>query len=389
MTEVFISYSRRDKEFIRRLHEALAAQNRDIWVDWEDIPPTADWRAEIRGGIEATNAMIFVISPDSVRSEECRVELEMALENNKRLIPVMYRMVTEPADQERMHPSLNSHNWIYMRDENSFDDGLQTVVKALDTDLAYVRTHTRLLIRAREWDADKRDNSLLLRGKDLIEAESWLARALEAKPAPTQLHSDYIRASRQAEIARSRRLLFGVVAALLVSLLLGVFALAQWQQSASNLQLANVRGTEVAQQAATSDANALLAQNNAATAVYNEALSESIALAAQAQLDVDNDNPERGVLLAMEALQQFPYTSQAESALGLAVQNITPSSVIPGAPDYQGDVFWSPDNRWLAVITKDEGVTIWDTETDRKSGDIDGSFLSCRLVAGLGLYRHQ
>jgi hypothetical protein len=307
MTEVFISYSRRDKEFIRRLHEALLAQKRDVWVDWEDIPPTADWRAEIRTGIEATNAMIFVISPDSVRSKECRVELELALENNKRLIPLMYRTVTDPADQQLMHPALNSHNWIMLRDEDPFEAGLQTIFKAMDTDLPYVREHTRLLVRAREWDAEKRDSSLLLRGSDLVEAETWLAAGLQAKPAPTQLQNDYIRASREAEIARSRRLLFGVVAALLVSLLLGVFAFAQWQQSASNLALANTRGTEVAQQAATSESNALLAQNNAATAdanavlaqnneataVYNEGRSRSIALAGQAQLDVNNDDPER------------------------------------------------------------------------------------------------
>lgn len=375
MTEVFISYSRRDKEFVRRLHEALLAQKRDVWVDWEDIPPTADWRAEIRGGIDATNAMIFVISPDSARSKECRVELELALENNKRLIPLMYRMVTEPADQQAMHPSLNSHNWIMLRDEDPFEEGFQTVLKALDTDLAHVREHTRLLVRAREWDAEKRDSSLLLRGTDLIEAEKWLAGALAAKPAPTQLHSDYIRASREAEIARSRRLLIGVMAALLVSLLLSVFAFAQWQQSAANLELANVRGTEVAQQAATSDANALLAQNNAATAVYNEARSESIALAAQVQLDVDNDNPERGVLLAMEALQQYPYTAQAESALGLAVQNTTPSSVIPGTTTYQGDVFWSPDNRWLAAITQDEGLTIWSSDTIQNVATLSGAII--------------
>lgn len=385
MTEVFISYSRRDKEFVRRLHEALLAQKRDVWVDWEDIPPTADWRAEIRGGIEATNAMVFVISPDSVRSKECRVELELALENNKRFIPLMYRMVTDPADQQGMHPSLNSHNWIYLRDEDPFDQGFQTLVKALDTDLAYVREHTRLLVRAREWDAEKRDGSLLLRGSDLIEAESWLAGALEAKPPPTQLHSDYIRTSRQAETARGRRLLAGVMVALLVSLVLGVFAFVQWQQSATNLALANTRGTEVAQQAATSDANALLAQNNAATAdanailaqnneataVYNEGRTRSIALAAQAQLDVGNKNPERGALLAFEALKNYPYTSQAEYALGLAVQSIVPNRIFPGAASYEANAYWSPDGQRLAVVSDSNNIDIWDINSGERVTTLD------------------
>ena len=37
--EVFISYSRKDKEFVRRLDEELKRRDREAWVDWEGIPP--------------------------------------------------------------------------------------------------------------------------------------------------------------------------------------------------------------------------------------------------------------------------------------------------------------------------------------------------------------
>ena len=53
MADIFISYSRKDKGFVQQLHAVLASQKRDIWVDWEDIPLTADWMAEIRSGIES------------------------------------------------------------------------------------------------------------------------------------------------------------------------------------------------------------------------------------------------------------------------------------------------------------------------------------------------
>ncbi|WP_421657227.1 toll/interleukin-1 receptor domain-containing protein [Leptothermofonsia sp. ETS-13] len=39
MTDVFISYSRKDKDFVKTLHTALANHNREAWVDWQDIPP--------------------------------------------------------------------------------------------------------------------------------------------------------------------------------------------------------------------------------------------------------------------------------------------------------------------------------------------------------------
>ena len=43
MTGVFISYSRRDKDFVGKLREALSARNYEVWVDWEDIPPSTEW----------------------------------------------------------------------------------------------------------------------------------------------------------------------------------------------------------------------------------------------------------------------------------------------------------------------------------------------------------
>src|SRR5262245_50046514 len=37
-SDAFICYSRRDREFVVRLHAALAAAGKDVYVDWEDIP---------------------------------------------------------------------------------------------------------------------------------------------------------------------------------------------------------------------------------------------------------------------------------------------------------------------------------------------------------------
>ncbi len=95
MADVFISYSRKDKEFVRQLHEALAAHNRDTWVDWEDIPPTAQWWTEICAGIEAADTFVFVISPDAARSKPCFDELEHATKNNKRIVPLLRHEVIE------------------------------------------------------------------------------------------------------------------------------------------------------------------------------------------------------------------------------------------------------------------------------------------------------
>jgi hypothetical protein len=71
MNEIFLSYARENKDFVRRLYEALSRTGHASWVDWEGIPPSAAWFQEITSAIEAAQAFVFVISPDSVASEVC------------------------------------------------------------------------------------------------------------------------------------------------------------------------------------------------------------------------------------------------------------------------------------------------------------------------------
>src|SRR5688572_7120616 len=89
MTSLFISYSRRDIEFARKLTDSLKGQKLDFWIDWEGIPPTVDWWKQIESGIERANIFVFLISPDSAKSKVCRLEIEHAVKNGKRLIPVV------------------------------------------------------------------------------------------------------------------------------------------------------------------------------------------------------------------------------------------------------------------------------------------------------------
>ena len=96
MADVFISYSRKDKAFAKRLFEALEAHDRDAWVDWEDIPPTVEWLAEIYSAIEAADTSVFVISLDSVASEVRGLEIAHAVKHNKPLVPIVHRDMDQP-----------------------------------------------------------------------------------------------------------------------------------------------------------------------------------------------------------------------------------------------------------------------------------------------------
>ena len=194
--EVFISYSRKDKEFVRRLYEALKRRDREAWVDWQDIQPTEEWLQAIYNAIEGADTFIFVLTPDSVTSKYCKREVAHAAAHNKRMVPIVAREVIA----DTVAKALRKLEWISCRDGDNFEEATDRLISALDTDLKWVHAHTRLLTRAIEWDANGRNNSFVLRGDDLRSAEQWLAEAGTQKGRqPTALQTEYIIASRKDE----------------------------------------------------------------------------------------------------------------------------------------------------------------------------------------------
>jgi WD40 repeat protein len=202
MANVFLSYSRKDKSAATRLYAALTARSRDVWIDWEDIPPTAAWWTEVTTAIEGADAVLFLISPDSATSKVCADELSVAQALNKRLLPMLVRDV----DANTVPPAAAALNWIFVRDSDAFDTAIDSLLTALDTDLDWVRDHTRILVRAGDWQRHSEDPSYLLRGADLEQARRWRARADGKLPPPAPLHDRFLEASGRAEAAEIERL---------------------------------------------------------------------------------------------------------------------------------------------------------------------------------------
>lgn len=195
MSQVFISYSRKDKSFVEQLSEALTQLKRDIWVDWNNIPPTAKWLQEIYEGIEAADNFVFVISPDSISSEVCKMEIDHATQHNKRFIPLIFREVKA----SKLPDPIATHNWIDFRLVSDFQKSFDKLLSAIDTDLEYVRTHTQILLKAQEWSTYGKDRSYLLTGSELSLAEQWLLRSTDKQPQPTPLQQEFIGSSLHAE----------------------------------------------------------------------------------------------------------------------------------------------------------------------------------------------
>jgi TIR domain len=66
VSDLFISYSRQDQGFVRRLHDTLTAHQHNVFVDWAGIPASAEWMKEIQDAVTGSDAILFVLSPDFV-----------------------------------------------------------------------------------------------------------------------------------------------------------------------------------------------------------------------------------------------------------------------------------------------------------------------------------
>jgi TIR domain/WD domain, G-beta repeat len=197
---VFISYSRDDLGFSDQLDAALAVAGFDTTLDRRGISAGEDWKSRLSNLIRDTDTVVFVLSPASARSEICAWEVGEAITLRKRIIPVLSR----PLDGATPPPQLADLDYIFFYEEprsarSGFGTGLGRLVAALNTDLDWLREHTRYLQRATEWDAGGRPANRLLYGSDIASAKTWAANRPKAAPEPTALHLDFIRASEAQE----------------------------------------------------------------------------------------------------------------------------------------------------------------------------------------------
>jgi len=202
MSDVFISYSRKDKEFVHKLNDTLKARDRESWVDWEKIRTAEDWWRKIQEAIAAANTFVFVITPDSIASDICRKEVDYASSLNKRIMPILRRELTKDLLSTMNHDhALRAYNWLYFQESDDFDEAFGNLLLAIDSDYAHADAHTRLLLKAIEWDGKLRKDGFLLKDDGLKEAEQWLAESESKEPKPTELQVTFIENSRKVEDA--------------------------------------------------------------------------------------------------------------------------------------------------------------------------------------------
>lgn len=214
-TRVFLSYSRKDIEFAQLLQTELQAQGFHPMLDKTDIAPGENWQDRLSKLIIEADAIVFSVSPNSAASKICGWEIAEAERLGKRIIPV----VVDPVDTGLLPEALTRLNFIFFTDV-SFDEALAKLNSALNTDLDWVRQHTRIGEQAIEWEARKKSGARLLTGDALRQAEGWLINQPRDASPPTDLQKQFILASRSNINRAQRWSLIGAIAVAAVAVVL-------------------------------------------------------------------------------------------------------------------------------------------------------------------------
>ncbi|MET0399729.1 MAG: SUMF1/EgtB/PvdO family nonheme iron enzyme [Longimicrobiaceae bacterium] len=106
---IFLSYASQDREAASAIARCLAEQGHDVFFDREDLPPGEEFHSRIRGAIEKSHLVVFLVSPDAVDAGSYTItEVEIAEKAWKRAGGRLLPVVLRPTPLESLPPFVRS-----------------------------------------------------------------------------------------------------------------------------------------------------------------------------------------------------------------------------------------------------------------------------------------
>jgi adenylate cyclase len=98
MSDIFISYSRKDSEQALQLAELLTSAGLSCWIDTRGIEAATSWSGEIVDAIDHCSAFLVLLSASSIISRNVVKEVSLASERGKKMLPLDLEPVVLPRD---------------------------------------------------------------------------------------------------------------------------------------------------------------------------------------------------------------------------------------------------------------------------------------------------
>jgi len=125
--QIFLSYSLEDKAMMLRVHDTFQSNGLGVWTGEGIVRNTLKWQDTSEAIIRDVECIIVLFSPRSANSKWVRRALDFAEEVNKPIYPLLIR----GNDSNAVPSGYAAYEWIDIRDEEKFLDGLSTLVSEL------------------------------------------------------------------------------------------------------------------------------------------------------------------------------------------------------------------------------------------------------------------
>jgi peptide/nickel transport system substrate-binding protein len=96
MSQIFVSYSRKDLDFVQRMAKDLQAHGLEVWYDLSGLEVGTRWGKEIQNAIQQSQYLLVVLSPNSIESEWVEKEFLYANSLKLKIIPLLYKPCSVP-----------------------------------------------------------------------------------------------------------------------------------------------------------------------------------------------------------------------------------------------------------------------------------------------------
>ncbi len=119
---VFISYSRKDTKFAKRIAEDLRRYGFNVWMDQSNIPGGRHWDNDIETALKNSFVVVLIVSPASVVSENVKDEIAFAKNRNIHIIPAIYQEAETPLGWDRLQ-------WVELHKD--YDSGVSELAESI------------------------------------------------------------------------------------------------------------------------------------------------------------------------------------------------------------------------------------------------------------------
>ncbi len=122
---IFFSYNRSDIEFALKLARDLRENGVNVWLDKLDIPGGVHWDNAIEKALFSSTCILVIISPAAIESSNVMDEVSYALEEKKKLIPVIFKESAIPYRLRRLQHIVFTGDY-----QEALDQLLQSLAKS-------------------------------------------------------------------------------------------------------------------------------------------------------------------------------------------------------------------------------------------------------------------